>query len=320
MARFAGTERGADEGSARAPHARPPAIRHRPVKRIILLPTLVTLANAFCGVLALSKAVDALTYSTEDPAVFYRKMEVACMLVFLGMVFDTLDGWVARITRGFSTFGAQLDSFADALTFGLVPAMLAKVLVEHEAAVCGYTASPRIGFLAAAAFTLMAILRLVRFNLEDDSAKDSQKKGVFRGLPSPGAAGAVASTIWLYLILRSPELETSQGTPTPFSHVLGFLGGFGEWMQPALDYMPPILVLMLPVLGILMVSNVRYAHGASFLMNARSHFFTLVWLVFAVFLLFLAPVPVLFVVFNGFAILGLVGPYLREARARSKTT
>jgi hypothetical protein len=85
------------------------------VKRIILLPTLVTLANAFCGVLALSKAIDALADPAADPGIFYRKLEVACMLVFIGMVFDTLDGWVARVTRGFSAFGAQLDSFADAL-------------------------------------------------------------------------------------------------------------------------------------------------------------------------------------------------------------
>jgi CDP-diacylglycerol--serine O-phosphatidyltransferase len=287
------------------------------VKRVILLPTLVTLANAFCGVLALSKAVDALTYSTEDPAIFYRKMEVACSLVFLGMIFDTLDGWVARITRGFSAFGAQLDSFADALTFGLVPAMLAKVLFEHEAKICGYVASPRIGFLAAAAFALMAILRLVRFNLEEETGERKKEKRAFRGLPSPGAAGAVASTIWIYLILRRPELESSEGTPTPFSHVIGFLHGFTGRIEPTIDYLPAILVLMLPVLGILMVSNVRYVHGARFLMHARSNFFTLIWLLFGVFLLFLAPVPVLFVCFNGFAFLGVAAPLFLRKRAGS---
>jgi len=285
------------------------------LKRIILLPTLVTLANAFCGVLALSKAFDALTYSGEDPGVFYRKMEVACSLVFLGMVFDTLDGWVARLTRGFSSFGAQLDSFADALTFGVVPAMLAKVLFEHEAEVCGYVANPRIGFLAAAAFTLMAILRLVRFNLEDTQPEPEKRdKGSFRGLPSPGAAGAVASTIWIYLILRRPDLEIEDGTRTPFSHVIGFLNGFTNTIEPLLDHLPWLLTLGLPILGLLMVSNVRYIHGTRFLMHARSNFFTLVWLVFAVFLLFLAPVPVLFLFFNGFAVLGVLGPLLMRRR------
>jgi CDP-diacylglycerol--serine O-phosphatidyltransferase len=284
------------------------------LKRIILLPTLVTLANAFCGVLALSKAIDALAYHGTDSGIFYRKMEYACMLVFLGMIFDTLDGWVARVTRGFSNFGAQLDSFADALTFGLVPAMLAKVLIEHEAQLCGVSVNPRISFLAAAAFALMAILRLVRFNLEGEDAKEDH--GVFRGLPSPGAAGSVASTIWLYLVLRRPaELEVSEGTPTPFSRVIQLLEGF-SW-DPFLNRVPLVLIAWLPILGLLMVSELRYLHGAYFLTRARSHFFTLVWLVFATFLLFLAPVPILFLAFNSFAVLGVLGPLFLAARPRS---
>ena len=283
------------------------------MKRIILLPTLVTLANAFCGVLALSKAIDALAYSGADPGVFYRKMEVACMLVFLGMVFDTLDGWVARLTRGFSTFGAQLDSFADALTFGLVPAMLAKVMIDHEAPLCGYSVNPRISFVAAACYTLMAILRLVRFNLEGEEHGVEPEHGVFRGLPSPGAAGSVASLIWLYLVLRHPgDLEVSEGTPTPFSHVLHLLEDF-SW-EPFLNRVPMALVLWPPILGLLMVSRVRYLHGTRFLTRARSHFFTLVWLVFSLFLFFLAPVPILFLVFNGFALLGVAGPLIFRGR------
>lgn len=285
------------------------------MKRIILLPTLVTLANAFCGVLALSKAIDALAISDSDPGIFYRKMEVACMLVFLGMIFDTLDGWVARLTGGFSSFGAQLDSFADALTFGLVPAMLAKVLVDHEAELCGYPVNPRITFIVAASFTLMAILRLVRYNLEGEEDAAKEEPGVFRGLPSPGAAGSVASLIWLYLVLRRPaELEVSEGTPTPFSHVLKSLEVV-SW-GPALDRVPLALLFWLPALGLLMVSQVRYLHGVRFLTRARSHFFTLIWLVFALCLFFLAPVPILFLAFNGFALLGVAGPLVLARKER----
>ena len=160
--------------------------------RRALLPNLLTLGNAFCGVLALSKAIDALTMSAADPLVFYKKMEAACFLVYLGMVFDALDGWVARLTGGGSAFGAQLDSFSDALTFGVVPAMLAKVLIEHETPPPGGNA--RLHFLAAATFALMAILRLVRYNLEPEP-KRVQREGdedvkTFQGLPSPAAAGA----------------------------------------------------------------------------------------------------------------------------------
>ena len=75
--------------------------------RITLLPNLITLANAFCGVLAISKGIDALALSGSNHAIFYVKMESAALLVFLGMLFDALDGKVARITGGASRFGSQ---------------------------------------------------------------------------------------------------------------------------------------------------------------------------------------------------------------------
>ena len=287
-------------------------------RRIQLLPNLITLGNAFCGLLALAKAIDALTQSTEDPIVFYQKMETACFLVFLGMIFDSLDGFVARLVGSESEFGAQLDSFSDALTFGVVPAMLAKVLIEHELPITHAASNPRVHFVAAAIFALMAILRLVRYNLEPDVPDDKgEKEKGFRGLPSPAAAGVVASTIWLYLILRRPELEQLEGTPTPLQRVLG-------WMEtvhwgPILDWVPAVLVGMLPVVGLLMVSNVRYPHAVSYL-TGRGQFFTLVGLVFFVVLFFIAPVPFLFLFFAGFTASGFVRPLVRYAFARRATS
>lgn len=279
------------------------------MRRVHVLPNLITLANAFCGLLALTKSIDALTLSEGDVLVFYQKMETACFLVFLGMVFDSLDGLVARLAGAHSDFGAQLDSFSDALTFGVVPAMMAKVLVEHEAELTGYEGNSRLHFLATAAFALMAILRLVRFNLESDEEKGSHAH--FRGLPSPAAAGAVASTIWLYLILRRPELEQTEGTPTPMHRLLGWMNDV-EW-TPFLDWLPPLLVMMLPILGLLMVSRIRYVHAISYVLRERSPFFTLVGAVFAIFFFYLAPVPVLFLCFTGFSFLGLVQPLVRRA-------
>ncbi len=271
-------------------------------RRIRLLPNLITLGNAFCGLLALAKAIDALALSGDDAAIFYQKMETACFLVFLGMIFDALDGFVARLVGSESEFGAQLDSFSDALTFGVVPAMLTKVLVEHEAGVAHATGNARLHFVACAIFALMAILRLVRFNLEPDEA---QKHQGFRGLPSPAAAGAVASTIWLYLILRRPELEAIEGTPTPMRRVLRWMETV-EW-TPILEWVPAVLVAMLPILGFLMISNVRYVHAVAFL-TGRGQFFTLVGLVFLSSLFFLAPVPFLFLVAVGFALSGVLRP------------
>jgi len=279
-------------------------------KRVQLLPHLVTLGNAFCGLLALAKGVDALTLSGTDPSVFYKKMEFACFLIFLGMILDGLDGFVARLVGSSSEFGVQLDSFSDALTFGIVPPMLAKILIEHESDLVHYVGDPRLHFTAAAIFSLMAILRLARYNLEPES--EQEVKG-FRGLPSPAAAGTVAATIWLYLILRRPELERNEGTPTPLHRILGWMETV-HW-SPILEWVPVLLIGALPVLGLLMVSNVRYVHAVSYL-TAQGQFVTLVGLVFLIVLLFLAPVPFLFLSFVGFTVSGLLVPLLRGLRSR----
>lgn len=283
-------------------------------RRAQLLPNLITLGNAFCGVLALSKAIDALTLSAAEPIVFYEKMETACFLVFLGMVFDALDGLVARMTGGGSEFGAQLDSFSDALTFGVVPAMLAKVLIEHESS----GGNARLHFLAAATFSLMAIVRLVRFNL-DPAPRAVQREDevkTFQGLPSPAAAGTVAATIWLYLILRRPELEIEEGTPTWLHRQLVGMRAV-DWTL-VLDWVPSLLVCLLPVLGLLMVSNLRYVHGISYLTRGGQHV-TLVAFVFVVVLLYIAPVPILFLSAMTFLLSGLVsGPraWMRQRALR----
>jgi CDP-diacylglycerol--serine O-phosphatidyltransferase len=275
-------------------------------KRVQLLPNLITLANAFCGLLALSKTIDALTLSREAALVFYEKMEAACFLVFLGMVFDALDGLVARMTGGGSAFGAQLDSFSDALTFGAVPALMTKVLIEHETPPTPGNA--RLHFLAAATFALMAILRLVRFNLEPDpsaAVKEREEEfKTFRGLPSPAAAGTVASTLWLYLILRRPELEIEEGTPTWLHRLVGVMRDV-EW-APLLDWIPSLLLGLLPILGLLMVSNLRYVHGISYVLSRRAQFVTLVAVVFSLILFYLAPVPILFLAFVSFTASGLL--------------
>ncbi|MFT5285473.1 MAG: CDP-diacylglycerol--serine O-phosphatidyltransferase [Planctomycetota bacterium] len=281
------------------------------VKRISLLPNLVTLANATCGLLAISKAIDALAVSDLGPVIFYAKMHTACSLIFLAMVFDAMDGKLARMTKTASEFGAQLDSFSDLITFGVAPALIAKVLIEHEGLALGYTGSPRLHFMAAAAFALMALLRLARFNLETDTEESSHTE--FSGLPSPAAAGALISTIWLYLILRRPELEVNEGTRTPLGHLMGWMEDI-DWM-PMLTFLPVVLTTLLIVLGLLMVSRVRYSHLVSNLTGERSQFVTLVMIVFVLFLLFLAPVPALFLIFNGFWIYGIYGAVMNRRRS-----
>ena len=284
------------------------------LKPVAMLPNLLTLGNAACGLLAIAKGLDALAYSADAPEIFYLKMEAACGLIFLGMVFDALDGQVARLTNSFSDFGAQLASLADLLTFGIAPAVLAKVLIEHEGPLVGYEGSPRLHFVAVAAFTMMAILRLARFNLETEHEAEAHKS--FRGLPSPAAAGAVASTLLLYILFREPALETDTGTPTPVGRVMGWLQDI-DW-TPVLSWVPVYLVFALPALGLLMVSRVPFRHGGALLTRDRGTFVTLVTVVFVVMGLSVAPVPSLFLVFNGFALHGVVKHVLARLAGRAK--
>lgn len=279
------------------------------MRKIHLLPNLLTLANSFCGLLAIAKGIDALALAQGDNSLFYSKMESACWLVFLGMIFDAFDGKVARMVGGSSEFGAQLDSFSDMLTFGVAPALLAKILIEHEGPALGYHVHARLNFVAAAVFSIMAILRLARFNLEnepDDSAHES-----FKGLPSPGAAGAMCATMLMYLTLRDPAIEKSEGTRTPLGALLELLPNIHQ--SPYLYWFLPAISILLPMLGLLMVSRVRYVHMTSFL-TGRGQFVTLVAVVVAAFCLYTAPVLALFLVFNLYVLVGLALGFLRRPR------
>jgi len=270
------------------------------MRKIHILPNLLTLSNSFCGLLAICKGIDALNFSHDSPERFYHNMQTACWLVFLGMIFDAVDGKVARMVGGSSAFGAQLDSFSDMLTFGVAPAILAKILIEHESPIYAYSANPRLTFVVAVIFAAMAILRLARFNLENDPDPEAHK--VFKGLPSPGAAGAVVATMLMYLSLCNPEIEKSDGIPTPLGGVIHSLAT-DVHVSAWLGWFLPVLFFMLPVLGLLMVSRVRYVHMTSFL-TERGQFVTLVAVVVAGLCLWTAPAPALFFVFNGFVVYG----------------
>ncbi|MCP3918696.1 MAG: CDP-diacylglycerol--serine O-phosphatidyltransferase [bacterium] len=279
------------------------------MKTVSILPNALTLANAGCGILAISKAIDALALSgatagAAGEQLFDRKLEEACWLIVLAMVFDALDGRVARMMDSFSDFGAQLDSFADAITFGVAPAILAKVVLEHEGVF-----HPRMNFLAVAAFALMAILRLARFNLETE--RDEESHSQFRGLPSPAAAGMVISAILMYLSIGG-TIEVLGGSATPLGKGLQYLP---QWLRSGLaDLLVPGLAFLMPLLGLLMVSRVRYGHAASTLFKRHGGFQNLVALVFIALGLYIAPVPVLFFTGVTYVCHGIIADRIR-ARA-----
>lgn len=236
----------------------PPTRRRRALRRlreVPVLPSLVTLGNVFVGFLAMAKVADALRLAQPGApfSAVVGMFEVAAVLVFVAMLFDALDGRVARMTNQATPFGAQLDSMADMVTFGVVPAFLGKVLVDWHAQVDSNSllpVHPKLFYAAAAVYVLCAALRLARFNVE--TSTDEADHQEFRGLPSPAAAAVVCGLIALFC---TKEAEGSAGRAL-FSP---------EHYEFIVQAMPWVLV----VLGLLMVSRVPYPHAMNTILRKR---------------------------------------------------
>jgi CDP-diacylglycerol--serine O-phosphatidyltransferase len=150
-------------------------------KTLFVLPNLVTLASVFCGFNAI-RIVAVPNASEED---LYR----AAVLLIFAMLFDLLDGRVARMTKTQSAFGLQLDSLADVISFGVAPSLLVYqwVLYRH----------PVPGLLVAFVFVACGAIRLARFNVLASSASGAPSKPgkYIVGLPIPPAAGILISLV-----------------------------------------------------------------------------------------------------------------------------
>ena len=143
--------------------------RHR---GIYLLPNLFTTACLFAGFYAIVSAMN-------------DRFEAAAVAIFVAMVMDGLDGRVARLTNTQSAFGAEYDSLADMVSFGLAPALVMYVWALSDLG--------KLGWLAAFVYTAGTALRLARFNTQVGRAD----KRYFQGLASPAAAAVVAGLVWV---------------------------------------------------------------------------------------------------------------------------
>ncbi len=221
-----------------------------------VLPTLFTLGNLVCGFFAIVVAarVDIPDPTATDPTDWTNCMISGC-LILLAMVFDALDGQLARLTQRTGPFGAQLDSLCDMISFGVAPAfLLVKICPDFT-----YVHREQV-WVIAAAFAACAALRLARFTVETDESDDHL---TFRGLPSPGAACAIASfAIMLHTMHRQPELLPVAVRADKL--IQGLLPFYGL------------------LLGLLMVSNIPYPHVVSQWLAGRRSFSQVVGLVFAV--------------------------------------
>ena len=139
-------------------------------KGIYVLPNLFTSASLFCGFYAIIAAIQG-------------RYETAAIAILFSCLLDGLDGKIARLTHTTSQFGAEFDSLADLVAFGIAPAVL----------VFQWALEPfgRLGWLACFMYLICGALRLARFNVQ----KETVKPNYFNGLPIPAAASLIASLL-----------------------------------------------------------------------------------------------------------------------------
>lgn len=265
----------------------------RPKKRpklIAVLPTLLTLGNAACGFGAITFAAKLGPTSLGDGPLFLTELFIASLLIYLAMIIDGIDGSAARWANQTSDFGAQLDSLCDAISFGVAPAYLMLQMMAHtfgESVLpgLGQLYHPRLLWVIAVLYVMCALLRLARFNVETD---DDDSHDHFSGLPSPSAAGTVAS-FPIAMAGLSELMQTGEGS-------LGRT--LAEWLIPAVKLSLPLITL---AVACLMVSRFRYTHVFNTLFRGKKNRQHVIQLIFVGVLIFLVHEMALPVVFCYFA-------------------
>src|SRR5688572_28300139 len=166
---------------------------------LTILPSLFTIGNIFCAYYSVMSTLN-------------ERYDQAAIAIGIGYILDGLDGRVARLTGTSSEFGAQLDSLADVLTFGIAPAILAFdwgigwMADSYTAPAVGTVLNPfeqhvrSAGWLMTFAFVICGALRLARFNVQALKPVDATTKRYFVGLPIPAGAGLIASVVHFWKI------------------------------------------------------------------------------------------------------------------------
>jgi CDP-diacylglycerol--serine O-phosphatidyltransferase len=243
------------------------------MKKVQMIPSLFTLGNAACGFAAIVK-VGSFAMNPGNT----QYLVSAGWFILLAMVFDSFDGKVARMARATSDLGGQLDSLADAISFGVAPAVLVTIWNSKF-----FAQTPTETFLAkmtwffCLTYALAAILRLARFNVENRHDKEHHMS--FVGLPTPGAGGFVASLVILHNYLTNGKASGNELIQALASN---------ETMVQFAKQMPKFLPLVMIILAFLMVSSrIRYVHILNRLLRGRRTFDYFTYLLFAGILLIL---------------------------------
>lgn len=161
------------------PDENSPKRRFKAVPFRLIAPNLVTLMALCAGLTGVRMAIEG-------------RFDMALIALFAAAFLDGMDGRVARMLKGTSRFGAELDSLTDFVNFGVAPALILHVWILH--------ALPSIGWIASLLFAIAMVLRLARFNVAlDDAKQPAWKMNFFVGVPAPAGALAVLAPIYLEL-------------------------------------------------------------------------------------------------------------------------
>jgi len=264
------------------------------IRSVYSLPSLATLGNAICGFAAVWVAMlDPATVTHDRWTQFFLQNHFlnAAYFIFLAMIFDAVDGRLARLTRHTTDFGGQLDSLADVVSFGFAPMFLAlKVFHDftHDAAPELWPIVSKTVWSIGALYMSCAMIRLARFNVSNEHGE--QHHFSFLGLPSPGAAAVVAS----FILMQQDLIE-------PGDHGLVRHGATAD-VAAAMVWCLPFVVLGS---GLLMVSTIRYPHLVNRYLRGRR---SIQRLVFTVVLLLLLVIVHRYTLGVGTLVYALSGP------------
>lgn len=234
---------------------------NKPAKGFYVLPNLFTTAGLFAGFYAIMQAR-------------LGHFEAASLAIYAAMVMDIIDGRLARLTNTQSDFGSEYDSLSDMVSFGVAPAM---VLFEFALTDLG-----RFGSLVAFIYIACAALRLARFNVAASSDKTH-----FTGVPSPGAAAMIASTVWVFV----------DAGITPSDYNVG-------------------LALLMIAMALAMVSNIKYRSFKDFEFRDKMPFVGLIVLVLIIAFVYLDPPSAFLAIGSIYMISGAVFYLLGKFRGK----
>jgi len=249
------------------------------MRKVYLLPSLITCMSMFCGLFAILNVLNVADMPEADNS----RYVLSCWLILAAAVLDLLDGLVARLTRSESLFGAQLDSLADVVAFGVAPAVLIYTRMAG-------LENRHLAEGTATFFAVCGALRLARFNVQ----KTKVEKKSFTGMPIPAAAGMVVSS-FLFFQRIDPDWDD--------------------------NWLASLLPLMLLGLALLMVSTVSYPSFKQLKLENRKQFnlLPIIFLVLAVAIFFKEFMEgLVFFGFLAYTLVGIIGQVTRPIWSKPK--